>query len=587
MTVFNTSTLKVGAQAVSAAYCGAVSAYSALSLLPLFANDEQGVWFDPSDFSTMFQDSAGTTPVTAVGQQVGKMLDKSGNENHITLTSVYLRVDNVGRYYLESSSSSGVTSSINFSGTDKVSIFTAVANSTQSASATIARLGTLGSDAGSFDFGIYNGGIICYYKGSGSFGARSAADITNSVTVVSCVLDLAGTTYATECTHLRTNLSDPSLSNYGSTDSGSGNFGNLPITLFSGQGPYLGRMYGIVIRGAASSTEEIDSAESYFSTKAGVPMTNTLTPTSFTDTGAATDSGGGYYITSPFSSVDFTTTATELEISAFGNLYTVFPEMSDVGVFVNGAYHASMKTISGSSIHTDRVSLPSGSKTVSVVNGAQSKPSSQLLGVWVSKIKSNAAMTQVNLTPSNRILFYGDSITVGAFANPICEKAWVQQVRASYRPDSIATEAHGYRGLFNDAFDTTSRNAFVAKIVAYAPEVIWLATGTNDYGIPLQSAANFGTAYAALLDAIHVALPGAVIYCQSPTVRTSEPENSYGNTLGDYRTQISTAQSSRSSYATYINGASIVTTSELYDDVHLNNAGHVMYANYVKNILGI
>lgn len=43
----------------------------------LFAAGEQGVWYDPSDMSTLYQDSAGTTPVTAVGQPVGLMLDKS------------------------------------------------------------------------------------------------------------------------------------------------------------------------------------------------------------------------------------------------------------------------------------------------------------------------------------------------------------------------------------------------------------------------------------------------------------------------------------------------------------------------------
>src|SRR5574343_719838 len=43
----------------------------------LFAAGEQGAWYDPSDFSTMFQDSAGTTPVTAVEHPVGKILDKS------------------------------------------------------------------------------------------------------------------------------------------------------------------------------------------------------------------------------------------------------------------------------------------------------------------------------------------------------------------------------------------------------------------------------------------------------------------------------------------------------------------------------
>lgn len=45
----------------------------------LFAGGEVGAWFDPSDITTLFQDSAGTTPVTAVEQPVGLILDKSKN----------------------------------------------------------------------------------------------------------------------------------------------------------------------------------------------------------------------------------------------------------------------------------------------------------------------------------------------------------------------------------------------------------------------------------------------------------------------------------------------------------------------------
>jgi hypothetical protein len=43
----------------------------------LFSVGEPGVWFDPSDLTTLFQDAAGTTPVTTTGQSVGLMLDKS------------------------------------------------------------------------------------------------------------------------------------------------------------------------------------------------------------------------------------------------------------------------------------------------------------------------------------------------------------------------------------------------------------------------------------------------------------------------------------------------------------------------------
>jgi hypothetical protein len=57
---------------------------SGFSPLSLFAAGEQGAWYDPSDLSTLFQDAAGTVPVTASGQPVGLMLDKSGRGNHAT-----------------------------------------------------------------------------------------------------------------------------------------------------------------------------------------------------------------------------------------------------------------------------------------------------------------------------------------------------------------------------------------------------------------------------------------------------------------------------------------------------------------------
>jgi len=54
--------------------------------LQLFLAGVQGVWFDPSDVSTLFQDAAGTIPVTADGDPAGRMLDQSGNGNHAIQT---------------------------------------------------------------------------------------------------------------------------------------------------------------------------------------------------------------------------------------------------------------------------------------------------------------------------------------------------------------------------------------------------------------------------------------------------------------------------------------------------------------------
>lgn len=57
----------------SATFKSAASAYSPITL---FNQSQPGFWYDPSDLTTMFQDSTGTTPVTAAGQSVGLVLDK-------------------------------------------------------------------------------------------------------------------------------------------------------------------------------------------------------------------------------------------------------------------------------------------------------------------------------------------------------------------------------------------------------------------------------------------------------------------------------------------------------------------------------
>ena len=64
---------------------------SGFSPASLFAGSIAGAWYDPSDIDTLFQDSAGTTPVTTSGQPVGLMLDKSGRANHATQATAAAR----------------------------------------------------------------------------------------------------------------------------------------------------------------------------------------------------------------------------------------------------------------------------------------------------------------------------------------------------------------------------------------------------------------------------------------------------------------------------------------------------------------
>ena len=71
--VVQTETNFLGSNNASASV-GPVVAFSPIAL---FQDGSQGWWYDDNDTTTLFQDSAGTTPVTAVEQFVGLQLDKS------------------------------------------------------------------------------------------------------------------------------------------------------------------------------------------------------------------------------------------------------------------------------------------------------------------------------------------------------------------------------------------------------------------------------------------------------------------------------------------------------------------------------
>lgn len=57
----------------------------------LFTAGVDGAFFEIADTQTLFQDDAGSTQVTAAGQSVGLVLDKSGNGNHASQTIELLR----------------------------------------------------------------------------------------------------------------------------------------------------------------------------------------------------------------------------------------------------------------------------------------------------------------------------------------------------------------------------------------------------------------------------------------------------------------------------------------------------------------
>ena len=255
----------------------------------LFANGEQGVWYDPSDLSTLFQDAAGTVPVTAVGQPVGKILDKSGRGNHATQSTTTsrptLQQDTSGKYYLsfDGVDDSLVTPSINFTDTDKMTVFTADHSVWDGSIHVLAGLSASAfSNNGTFwltayDWNSVGTHSIAYLRGTLRGAAPYGTDQrTMGVRhlVRSIKMDIGQSSLPEEVI-VRVNGEAQTLAGAPLDKSaGSGNFGNWPlyIGIINSQHPFSGRLYGLIVRGAQTDDAHLTHAEKYLAYKSGVTL---------------------------------------------------------------------------------------------------------------------------------------------------------------------------------------------------------------------------------------------------------------------------------------------------------------------------
>lgn len=551
-------------------------------ILAVFALCAQGCWYDPSDFSTLFQDAAGTIPVTAAGQPVGKILDKSGKNNHLSqaveANRPTLEVDELGYYYLNYDGVNDLESAtIDFTASDKMTIAATFKTGIVS-DYSVMSLGAVTADAGTFDFGTYLGGAVLYRSGATPFGARATESFGASTITVSTTCNLGGATQATENPVLRVDGDQYSLTDYGSGDTGGGNFGEYTFKLGSGLYQFGGRIYGAMVFDIILTTEQLETVEAYLNTRSGL-----LSPTFYSDS-AVFQPQTTYNYGSTFSHIDVLTSATDFIVGISSPVFDYYPDYAAIGVYVNGAFNQQIDaTIS--SMNEYFITLPAGSKTVSFVHGLQTS-NGGIKGSFVTSIRANQGMTQVGSQVSDCMLLYGDSITVGSDASPITQNAYALLLRDAIRfyldgTPPLAVEAWGGRSLYEDCVDAPARAAFVAKIAAYDPVTFYMTIGTNDYGLNLWTAANFGTAYAALLDDLHAAMPNLYTYCQTPILRAVETANGLGSTMQDYRDAIQAAVVGRTAFCEFVDGTPFVSLDDIPDGVHPDTAGHFSYATNI------
>jgi hypothetical protein len=244
----------------------------------LFKAGEKGCWYDPSDLTTLFQDSNGTIPVTGPDVLIGKMLDKSGNGNHITATTgkPTLRRDSNGNYYLQGNGTSTAMSTpatVDLSTTNKITIFSGAAAANVGTGiiceATAAWVGSPGT------YAMYVGDAYpaTVAVGDAAFSNQLIGSSPGPIADQSRHVYSGLHTIPGDSSTLRTDgVSFPP----GTADKGAGNFGNYTMNFMArnnGEALWLnGGVYAFILRGTESTGFEIRSTEQWIANKTGVVL---------------------------------------------------------------------------------------------------------------------------------------------------------------------------------------------------------------------------------------------------------------------------------------------------------------------------
>lgn len=251
---------------------GLDSALGGFTPLSLFSAGEQGVWYDPSDISTVWQDSAGTVP-GAVGQPVGKLIDKSGRGNHATQAVAASRPilrQSGALYYLEFDGVDDclVTGTVASGSSDKVSVFAGVRTATAGVQGIIAESS---STTNGFTLASGSAGAADTFRFVSRGSVSSPVDSPAASTPAPYTAVLSGIgAISTDQALIRVNGAQVGSS---AADQGTGTFADAPFYIGMRGGttvPFNGRLYGLVVRYAPEMTStQISNTETYVNTRTG------------------------------------------------------------------------------------------------------------------------------------------------------------------------------------------------------------------------------------------------------------------------------------------------------------------------------
>jgi hypothetical protein len=183
-------------------------------------------------------------------------------------------VSSVSYLFFDGVNDSLATPSINFTSTDKMTVFAGVRKLSDAATGAVLEYGVLGTNLGSFAMHAPNLAIGVQYRWSFFNNSGTMADTSVSTgyaapisNVLTGSINISG-----DLVSLRANGAQVSTS---TADQGPGNFPAYPIYIGARANvsiPFSGHLYSLIVRGAQSNTGQISSTETWVASKTGITI---------------------------------------------------------------------------------------------------------------------------------------------------------------------------------------------------------------------------------------------------------------------------------------------------------------------------
>ena len=242
----------------------------------LFTSGEQGFAYDPNDLTTLYQDAAGSIPVTGAGQPVGLMRDKSGRNNHAFQTvsasrPILQRNATTGAYYLAFDGADDFlqTNNIDFTATDKVTVIYAAKRVLESATGTVIELSPA-AYSNNKSFGVFSPAT----NGGKNTGATLRTD-TSYYLVNTKQDNTFVSTFKTEIGSGNSSVTTNKQAFNQSTTPFAGTFGNYPVYIGRREGKFLpfgGQIYALLVIGKLLDDATTQRIEKEFVKYIGVTL---------------------------------------------------------------------------------------------------------------------------------------------------------------------------------------------------------------------------------------------------------------------------------------------------------------------------